>query len=83
MFERVAADCFCASANRRRGIYIYIYIYTPVCKQELQNHECARSAERGTVNSFLEDKEPLEQGLEERGVFEKRQERLFGYIREI
>lgn len=42
--------------------YIYIYMHTPVCKQELQNHECARSAERGTVNSFLEDKEPLEQG---------------------
>lgn len=59
VFERVAADCFCASANRRRG---YIYMHTPVCKQELQNHECARSAERGTVNSFLEDKEPLEQG---------------------
>lgn len=27
VFERVAADCFCASANRRRGIYIYIYTH--------------------------------------------------------
>ena len=49
-FER-SHDRFCASADRPFAVRACVYA------GELQNHECTRSAERGTVNSFSKDKE--------------------------